>query len=55
MLNERKERVVSFTDSRAIFDKIKVNLNHMSFEEASKLMNDLAFVIVPFDRTTSEF
>ena len=27
----------------------------MNFTQASRLVNDLAFVIVPFDKTTSEY
>ena len=27
----------------------------MNFEDASKLLNDLAYVIIPFDRTQSQF
>ena len=47
--------MMNFTDSREIFSLIKSTSNSMNFEEASKLLNDLSYVIIPFDKTKEEF
>ena len=40
-----------FTDAKDIFHQVKIRLDHLSLKDASKLFNDLAFVIIPFDKT----
>ena len=55
VISERQDKQVSYTDSRSIFEHIKTNKDHMSFEDATRLLNDLAFVLIPFDRTQNEF
>jgi hypothetical protein len=55
-LNVREEASESaFTDSREIFKHIKTHKEHMAFPEASRLLNDLSHVIIPFDKTQEEF
>ena len=43
------------TDSQEIFKLIKQKQNTMTFKEASSMFNDLAYVIIPFDKTNQEF
>ena len=54
-LREREDKVVAMTDSKEIFKMIKEQKDHLSYQQASQMLNDLAHVIVPFDKTNSEF
>jgi hypothetical protein len=56
MLNERKDNAaVEMTDSREIFKHVKHNKDHMRYEQACRLFNDLSYVIIPFDKTQVEY
>lgn len=56
MLNERKDdAAVQMTDAREIFKHVALHKDHMRFEQACRLFNDLSFVIVPFDKTRDEY
>lgn len=43
------------TDSRQIFKHIQENKEHIDFKQACRLLNDLSYVIIPFDKTRAEF
>lgn len=46
---------MTYTNSKEIFSHIEKSKASMSYNDASKLINDLAYVLVPFDRTHKEF
>jgi hypothetical protein len=45
------------TSTKDIFSQIESMLEsgHLSYEKTAKLMNDLAFVLIPFDKSSPEF
>ena len=43
------------TDSQEIFRKIASKKNTLNYKEASTFMNDLSYVLIPFDKTNKHF
>ena len=55
VLREREEKHVANTDSKDLFKQIRERKHELTYAEAVHILNDLAFVIVPFDQNASEF
>ena len=55
MLREREEKHVANTDAKDLFKQIRERKDELTYAEAVHILNDLAFVIVPFDQNASEF
>jgi NTP pyrophosphatase (non-canonical NTP hydrolase) len=43
------------TSTKEIFEHIRENRKNMTYKDACKILNDLAFVLIPFDKTKEEF
>ena len=55
ILQERQDKSVGMTDAQEIFRNVSQNKNTLNFKDASKLLNDLSYVIIPFDKTNKHF
>ena len=55
VIRQREEKRVPNTDAKDLFRQIRENGSEISYEQAVDILNDLAFVVVPFDQSASEF
>ena len=56
MLQERQEKRISVSDSKEIFQRIASGEhNTLTYQQAVEMLSDLAYLIVPFDKTQIEF
>ena len=55
VIREREEKRVPNTDAKDLFKQIYKRKNDLTYEEAVDILNDLAYVVVPFDQSASEF
>ena len=55
VLREREEKRVANTDAKDLFKQIRDKKRNLTYTEAVGILNDLSFVIVPFDQNASEF
>lgn len=52
MLQERKEKKISVTDSKEIFQRIASGEHAtLTYQQGVEMLSDLAYLIVPFDKT----
>jgi hypothetical protein len=54
-LLEREEKSIGMTSTQDIFKNFESEKNTMSFQDTCKILNDLAFVLIPFDKTEKSF
>lgn len=54
MLQERQQRKVN-TDTKEIFDRITNQAETLTYQQSLELLSDLAFMVVPFDKTLPPF
>ena len=55
VVRQREEKRVPNTDAKDLFKQIAQRGTELSYEQAVEMLNDLAFVVVPFDQSASEF
>lgn len=55
VIQERKQKRVPMTDAKQIFLMIDKEHQFLSYEQSVELLNDLAYIIIPFDKTYREF
>ena len=55
VLQERQEKTYVPLDTNEIFQKIEKEANYLDYEKAVNILNDLAFIVIPFDKTHHEF
>ena len=55
VIRQREEKRVPNTDAKDLFRQISQKGSEITYEEAVEMLNDLAFVVVPFDQSASEF
>ena len=55
VLREREEKRVPNTDAKDLFKQINKHKTDLTYEQAVDILNDLAYVVVPFDQSASEF
>lgn len=55
MLQERQEKRITNIDTKDVFRQIAAEVDTMSYSDAVAYLSDLAFLVVPFDKTQHEF
>lgn len=49
---ERTEKRFAAVDTREIFTKIDNEHTFLSYDQCVEIFNDLAYIVIPFDKTT---
>jgi hypothetical protein len=55
MLQAREEKRVIATDTKEIFARVASTHETLDYPGALSLLQDLAYIVVPFDKTEKEF
>lgn len=55
MLQEREEKRITNIDTKEVFKRIGGEVETMSYRDAVAYLSDLAYVVIPFDKTQKEF
>ena len=49
VFTERQEKRVANTDIAELFDTFKKNRDTMTFKDTVRMLNDISYVVIPFD------
>ena len=55
VFTERQEKRVANTDIAELFDTFKKNRDTMTFKDTVRMLNDISYVVIPFDQKKAEF
>lgn len=55
MLEEREEKRITNIDIKEVFKQIGAEAETLSYGDAVAYLSDLAYVVIPFDKTQKEF
>jgi hypothetical protein len=55
MLQERQQKRVIAIDTKEIFQRVKEEHETLTYQQSVDMLNDLAYLVIPFDKTHSEF
>ncbi|CDW73278.1 UNKNOWN [Stylonychia lemnae] len=55
VIQERREKRIPVVDTKEIFSRVDQQHTYMGYEECVEIFNDLAYIVIPFDKTTKQF
>ena len=55
VLQERLEKRINIPDTKVIFDEIAQKHEYLTYDESVAYLSDLAYIVIPFDKTHREF
>ena len=55
MISERQEKRIPVVDTKEIFSRVDKDHQYMSYDQSVEIINDLAYIVMPFDKTQKEF